>query len=210
MHAFPFDRAATSRLTFLVPTLVLALCLAALPGPAAAQAQGKKALLIVAKENFEQTEYARTREALEGAGVAVTVASTKTGTLKGNKSKRIQSDLELANAAAADYDAVVVIGGGGVMDIWKNEDAHRVLREAAAGGKILGGICAGPGVLAYAGVLDGKRATAHPRSGVRELMERRGGTYTGAKVEIDGKLVTANGPDAAEAFGQTLVKALGQ
>ena len=188
--------------------LALVLSLVALPAVSQASAQGKKALLIVAKENFEQTEYATTRKALEDAGVTVSVASTKTGTLKSNKKKRITSDFEFEDVQVTDYDAVVVIGGNGIKKVWKNEDAHRVVREAKEVGKIVGAICAGPGVLAYAGVLDGVKATAAGQSGAKGPMTDHGCQYTGADVEIDGKIITANGPRAAADFGKALVEAL--
>lgn len=190
--------------------LALVLSLVALPAVSQASAQGKKALLIVAKEDFEQTEYATTRKALEDAGVEVAVASTKTGTLKSNKKKRITSDFKLEDVQAAGYDAVVVIGGNGIKKVWKNEDAHRVLREARDAGKIVAAICAGPGVLAYADVLDGVKATANSRSGAKGPMTDHGCQYTGADVEIDGNIITANGPSAAADFGKALVEALGK
>lgn len=177
-------------------------------GMAQASPQGKKALLIVAKSDFEQKEYSKTRAELEDAGVVCTVASTKEGTLKGNKGKRISSDILLADVNVADYDAVVIIGGNGIKKEWKNKDAHRIVQEAVQQGKILGAICAGPGILAYADVLNGKRATAHPKSGAKSPMKSHGCEYTGKKVEVDGKLITANGPDAAKAYGKAIVEAL--
>ncbi|MBU1001122.1 MAG: DJ-1/PfpI family protein [Proteobacteria bacterium] len=188
--------------------LLLALVLLVPTISAQASAQGKKVLLILAKEDFEQSEYSNTRGALEAAGVACTIASTKTGMLKGNKGLRIESELELPQVRTADFDGVVVIGGNGIKKVWKNEDAHRILREAQQQDKIIGAICAAPGMLAYAGVLEGKTATAHPKSGANFPMKDHGCLYTNEKVVVDGNLVTANGPQAAQDFGQALVKLL--
>ena len=136
------------------------------------------------------------------------MASTKTGTLQGRKGKRVKSDVELKDVVVADYDGVVVIGGGGIKKVWKNEDAHRIVREAMDQNKLVGAICAGPGVLGYAGVLNGKKATAHPKSGAKSVMADNGCQYVNQDVVVDGNVVTANGPAAAAAFGAALVKAL--
>ena len=132
---------------------------------ALADAQGKKALLIVAPSDFEPTEYSTTRSTLESGGMTCTVASTKTGSLKSAKGTRAQSDLILSEVQTGDYDAIVVIGGNGIKKLWMNEDAHRIVREAAEQDKVVAAICAGPGVLAYSGVMQGKKGTAHPKSG---------------------------------------------
>lgn len=176
--------------------------------PANAQAQGKKVLLIVAKRDFEDVEYNKTRRALNGAGLQCAVASTKTGTLKGRKGKRVTSDLELKDVVVSDYDGVVIIGGNGIKKMWKNEEAHRIVREAMDQGKVVAAICAGPGVLGYAGVLQGKEATAHPKSGARSVMKDNGCRYVDRKVVVDGNVITANGPRAAGEFGKTVAKAL--
>lgn len=188
--------------------LIVFLSLFMLAGAAQAGSQGKKALMIVAPKDFEQTEYSKTRSALEDGGVICTVASSKVGKLKGNKGKRVTSEIELKDVVVADYDAIVIIGGNGIKKLWKNEEAHRIVREAADQGKVLGAICAGPGILAHAEVIQGKKATAHPKSGAKSIMKDKGCDYTGAKLEIDDKLITANGPKAASMYGKAIVDAL--
>ncbi len=176
--------------------------------PAQAGAQGKKALLIVAKSDFEDVEYAKPRAVFDKAGLQCTVASTKTGTLKGRKGKRVTSDLELADVVVADYDAIVIIGGNGIKKVWKNDDAHRIVREAMEQGKVVAAICAGPGILAYADVLKGKKATANSKSGATPIMKDHGCEYINQAVVVDGKLVTGNSPGASEQFGEAVVQAL--
>ncbi len=195
-----------SRILFVL--LALSLLVPAFNSIAEAGSQGKKVLMIVAKDDFEQTEYGKTRSKLEDGGVVCTVASTKVGKLKGNKGKRIACDMLLADVNVADYDAIVIIGGNGIKKVWKNDDAHRIVKEAVAQDKIVAAICAGPGILAYSGVLDGKKATAHPKSGAQSVMKSNGCEYLNEKVVVDGKMITANGPQAASAYGEAIVKAL--
>ncbi|MEM5813391.1 MAG: DJ-1/PfpI family protein [Candidatus Aenigmatarchaeota archaeon] len=39
-------------------------------------------------------------------------------------------------------------------------------------------------------------------------LKKNGARYTGKDVEIDGNIITANGPQAAEKFGKEIEKAL--
>ena len=80
------------------------------------------------------------------------------------------------------------------------------MREAADQGKVVAAICAGPGILAHAGVMKGKRATAY-RGGPSSALKENGATYTGKKVEVDGKFITGNGPKASSGFGRAIVAA---
>jgi len=42
-----------------------------------------------------------------------------------------------------------------------------------------------------------------------ERLERKGGTYVNEPVVVDGDIITANGPPAAEEFAREIIMALG-
>jgi putative intracellular protease/amidase len=65
-------------------------------------------------------------------------------------------------------------------------------------------------VLCLAGILTGKRATVWEPGMPDNLttFEAKGVHYTGEPVTVDGSIVTANSPDAAEAFAQALLEQL--
>lgn len=63
-------------------------------------------------------------------------------------------------------------------------------------------ICLAPVTLANAGLLEGKRATVYPSA--KSFLKWKGATYTGNPVEVDGNIVTANGPEVAEEFAQAV------
>ncbi|GAJ17159.1 unnamed protein product, partial [marine sediment metagenome] len=67
-------------------------------------------------------------------------------------------------------------------------------------------ICIAPVTLANAGILDKKKATVF-RSEVKAI-KRKGAIYTGKVVEVDGNIITAEGPQAAEEFGKTIINLL--
>jgi protease I len=115
-------------------------------------------------------------------------------------------DKTLALVKAQDFDAVVFVGGAGAQAYFNDPAAHKLAKDAAAQGKVLGAICLGPAILARAGVLSGKKATVW--SGARGDLEKGGADYTGNPVETSGKTVTANGPDAAAVFARAILAAL--
>jgi len=173
--------------------------------------ENKKIAMVIAFRDFRDAEYFLPKEILEKAGTKITTVSTKTGIAIGADGGDTQIDLLVENLNPADFDAIVFIGGPGALDYLDNENSYRVLRETVEKDKILGSICISPVILAKAGVLSGKRATVWSspldRSPVKILKEN-GAIYEDKDVVVDGKIVTANGPDAAEEFGQKLVEGL--
>jgi protease I len=99
------------------------------------------------------------------------------------------------------------VGGAGARVFFDDHDAHRLARNQAGSGRVLAAICVGPSTLAHAGLLDGVRATAFP-SQAGDLREH-GAVWTDEAVVTDGRIVTANGPEAAEEFGEAVALALG-
>jgi protease I len=178
------------------------------PPPAAAGgARGKKVVFIVGHRSFRDEELLKPRQILEEAGVQATVASSALTPATGMLGAVVKPDLLVRDVKPADYDAVIYVGGVGAEEYWNDKQAQEIARETVAKGKLLAAICLAPVTLANAGVLNGKRATVWHSEGDR--LKEKGAQYTGNDVEVEGKLITGNGPEAAEEFGRALLKALG-
>jgi protease I len=162
--------------------------------------------MIVAFEGFRDEEYAEPKKVLEKAGAEVITASTKIGTAIGKLGLKTKVDITLDQAQVSDYDAVLFIGGPGSYQFHHDPKAHKIVKDTVAAGKVLGGICAGVNTLAQAGILKGKTVTSF--AGVSEEVKAKGGNYTGKGIEVDGKIVTADGPASATAFGEAVWKIL--
>ena len=183
--------------------LVCAFALAQFAGAA----PQKKAVFIIAAKDFQEQEFSRPFAILTQAGVEVMVASTAMPFAVGSEGARARVDMLLKDVNAGDFDAVVFIGGMGAFTYIEDPLAHHIARDAAEKKKILAGICIAPMILARAGVLQGRRATVHP-SAAEDFRKVRGVKYTAKAVERDGKIITADGPDSAQGFGQEIVGAL--
>lgn len=167
---------------------------------------GEKVLMVIAPENFRDEELLHTKEELERAGAKVTIASTKTAA-KGLLGARATPDIKLEQVSVDDYDAIVFVGGPGASVYFNDKRALSMASEAFGKGKKTCAICIAPTILANAGVLKGKRATVWDGDYVRKI-ESKGATYTRKPVEVDGNVITANGPEAAREFGRTIAKEL--
>jgi protease I len=174
--------------------------------PKTGTAAGKKVAFIIAPNNFRDEEYGEPGKILQAAGATVVTASLATGELTGMKGGKVTADLLITAVKADEYDAVAFIGGSGAQVLFGNPEAQRIAAEFAARGKPVAAICIAPTILAKAGVLKGRKATAFPSE--KAELTADGAEFTGATVEQDGNIITASGPEAAKEFGDTLVKAL--
>ena len=168
--------------------------------------KGKKVLLVVAPEYYNETEYDTTKKILEGANLNIITGSTKIGKLKGMDNGTTESSIDIKDANASDYSGIVFIGGEGALMFSNDKNAQRIVEDSVSQNKILGAICVAPVTLAKAGALKGKRATVLPP--LQTQITSEGANYTGRAVEEDGYIVTGNGPAASEEFAQTLLKKL--
>lgn len=172
---------------------------------------GKTVLFVISQENFRDEELAHPREEVAAAGARVVVAAREKAPARGMLGAVASPDLRIRDAKAADYDAVVAVGGRGTPEhLWNDDNLHRLLRDAHGAGKVVGGICLSGATLAIAGVLKGVEATCYVTDASRKEMHKGGAVFVERPVVVSGKIVTANGPGAARDFGKALVAALGK
>ncbi len=167
--------------------------------------KGKKILIIIAPDNFNDREYSRPKEILGGEGAKITVANSTGQPARGMYGSIVKPDKNFYDVDSKDFDAVIFVGGSGTTVYFDNQRALQLAREFYNQGKLVAAICIAPSILANAGILNGKKATAFPseRNNINAVA-----TYTGSKVETDGKIITGYGPEAASEFGQKILEAL--
>ena len=170
------------------------------------EAAGKKVVMIIAPRDFRDEELFDVKSALEAAGATVRVACTSLDEATGMLGGKAKPDVLVGDLDVADFDAVIFVGGAGARVYWDNPTAHHIASLTDKYGKVLGAICFAPVTLAKAGVLDSRKATVWKSE--KDALEAMGAEYTGADVEVDGEIITANGPEASEEFAEAIIKAL--
>jgi protease I len=167
-----------------------------------------KVLFIIAQANFRDEELSKPKAILEKAGYECVVASTDTALARGMLGGVVKPDIGVREVDIDDYDLFVVVGGSGAPDLIKHPEVLELLNSANNEGKKMAAICLGPMVLAKAGVLGGMNATVFKSRESLAALNEGGANYVEQSVVTDQGLVTANGPEAAEAFGNALLNLL--
>lgn len=168
----------------------------------------KKVLMVIAPVNFRDEEFLRPKEIFERDGAEVTVASKGVSEASGMLGARARVDVDVSQVNVTDYDALVFIGGTGASVYFNDQTVLNLAKAADHQGKIIGAICISSSILANAGILSGKKVTGWPSE--TSNLESKGAVYTGANVEVDGKIVTAKGPEAAAVYGEKIVELLSE
>lgn len=167
---------------------------------------GKNVLMVIAKKDFRDEEYAKPREILEKEGAKVTVASSSLAESTGMLGMKVRPDILITQAKSADYDAVIYVGGMGSTEYWEDTTAQKLAKEFAGSGKVTSAICLAPVTLANAGLLAGKQATVWESA--RKQLREKGAKLATSGVARDGTIITADGPQSAEAFGRAVADAI--
>jgi protease I len=162
----------------------------------------KKAVFIIAQNNFRDEELFDTQQVLENRGIETVVASRTTDMALGKLGAEVIPDLSLADIDVDDFDAIIFIGGRGAASYFEDQTVWKLARDFAVRGKVVAAICIAPSILANAGILMGNRVTAFPTE--EENLRSKGAEYTGMPVEVDGKIITGRDPEAAEEFGEKI------
>jgi len=162
-------------------------------------------VLFLLAEGFEELEAIAPLDLLRRAGIEVTVAALSPGIhVTGRCGLTVHADTLLdAVAEHTLFDALVLPGGPGVKHLRADPRVRSTVLAHHAGGRWIAAICAAPTVLLDAGLLSGRRYTAHP-SVALELPERLGEE----RVVIDGRILTSRGAGTALDFGFALVEQL--
>jgi len=161
-------------------------------------------VLVVLTDGFEEMEAIAPIDLLRRAGAEVTVAALAEGIhVTGRNGVTVHADTSLTAVVARDFDCVVLPGGPGVKNLRADPRVRSVVLRQHAAKRWLGAICAASTVLQDAGLLDGRRYTAH-FSVANELTA----ILANERTVADGHLLTSRGAGTATDFGLLLVEKL--
>ncbi len=161
-------------------------------------------VLALLADGFEEIEAITPIDLLRRAGATVTIAALGEGIhVTGKNGLTMHADTTLAAVETQEFDCVMLPGGPGVARLRADSRVIPLVRRHHNAGRWLAAICAAPTVLNDAGLLEGRRFTAH--FSVSEELPR---LLASERVVSDGQLVTSRGAGTAVDFGLELVKIL--
>jgi protein deglycase len=165
-----------------------------------------KRVLVPVADGTEEIEAVTIIDVLRRAGADVTMASVDGLQVTASRGVRLVADCLIGQCLDHPYDLVVLPGGmPGAEHLRDSRELQRILQRQCDAGRLVGAICAAPAVvLASHGLLENRRATCHPNH-VKSLHHP---SAAGARVLVDGTVVTSQGPGTAMAFALKLVEML--
>ena len=166
----------------------------------------KSAVVLVAN-GCEPVEVTAPVDVLRRGGVEVVLAAVSDDlTVRAAQAVTLVADAPLSILDLTQFDIAIVPGGSvGVDNLGKSARVVAELRRRMEAGEYVAAICAGPMVLANAGLLSGHKAVCYP--GCEEGWPA--GIYQAGKdVFVDGNLITATGPGTALPFGIQILRTL--
>jgi protease I len=173
---------------------------------------GKK-VAIITENGFEEVELTSPKQALEQAGAQVDIVSPQRDKVRAwdhdHWSIVLPVDVQLKDARAEDYDALVVPGGVLNPDKMRmNKDCVEFAQQFLQAGKPVAAICHGPQLLIETGLLRGRKMTSYPS--VQTDLKNAGVNWVDQEVVVDKGLVTSRSPKDLEAFNKKVIEEIGE
>lgn len=163
-------------------------------------------VFFLANKEFRDEEYIDTKEVLDQFDIGSKISAIEPGECFGTAGLNLAVDLSVDEINTEQFNGIVFIGGTGAEQFLNDTSVHALAKSFLNAGKVVAAICWAPAMLGIAGLLNGKKATVW--SGAKDNLTEGGATYTAEGITVDGKIITANGPDSSTAFGQAIAKSI--
>jgi 4-methyl-5(b-hydroxyethyl)-thiazole monophosphate biosynthesis len=167
----------------------------------------KRRVLCLLTDGIEEIETVTPVDLLRRAGIEVVTAALAACQVTGRSGIRIEADTLLADIEASAFDLLFIPGGPGVSAMRTDGRPTALARWFSEMQKPVAAICAAPLVLMDAGLLRGRRFTAH-ESAREELEAAAHGVVLDDRVVIDGGFITSRGAGTAVDFGLAIIRTL--
>ncbi len=168
----------------------------------------KKILMVLAPDNFRDSEYIVPRAFWEQLGASVKTTSLTHESI-GRFGYKVQHEYILSEGDSNNFDAIFFVGGGGSLIFQENETAKHLTEQFVAANKVFGAICAATQNFTKWRLLTAKKCTGYNDDGkFAALCAKNGAIFLDEQTVVDGNLCTGKGPSATEetalAFWQLL------
>ena len=162
-------------------------------------------VLVPLAQGCEELEAVTIIDVLRRAGVTVVVAGLEAGPVTASRGVVLLPETTLEAVLDQDFDLVVLPGGlGGTERLEADRRIAALLRRMTEQGRYVAAICAAPRVLAKAGLLKDREATAYP--GILDAQADL--KLSSAAILRDGTFITSRGTGTALDFALTLIELL--
>jgi 4-methyl-5(b-hydroxyethyl)-thiazole monophosphate biosynthesis len=163
-------------------------------------------VLVPLAPGCEELEAVTIIDLLRRAEIKVVAAGLEEGPITASRGVRLMPDVSLADVLSDEFDMIVLPGGiGGAQRLQADSRITELLQRMAQANHYIAAVCAAPKVLASAGLLEGRQATAYP--GALDDYTKST-TVSAAAVVQDERIITSRGPGTAMDFALSLIEIL--
>jgi len=169
---------------------------------------GKK-VAFLATDGFEDSELTSPWQAVTEAGATAVMVAPDAGEIEGKNGHTQPVDMTVADADAAEFDALVLPGGVvNADDLRMDTGAVDFARAFFEQHKPVGAICHAAWTLIESGVVDGRTLTSYPS--LKTDLRNAGATWVDEEVVVDNGLVSSRTPDDLPAFNAKVVEEIAE
>ncbi|HPN36338.1 MAG TPA: DJ-1/PfpI/YhbO family deglycase/protease [bacterium] len=166
-----------------------------------------KRIAILIGPQFHDEEATLPKEYLQKLGAQVDWVGLDRSTLIGKYNRvSLTPDKTIDEIRAADYDGLIIPGGGAPERIRVNDAALALVKAFWQTGRPVGAICHGAQVLISAGLLEGVTTTCFV--GIRDDVKLAGAHYVDQEVCVDGPYISSRKPEDLPAFNKAFSEAV--
>lgn len=156
-------------------------------------------------DGFEEIEANTSVDVMRRAGIDIIIAGLHDRLIDSAQGVKVMPDTTMDKISANDFDFIVLVGGyPGYINLKQDKNVLNLVREMDKAGKYIAAICGGPSVCNEAGILKGRKVTAHP-SVTDDIPDAE---RVDKITVVDGNLITGRHPGAAFAFAVKVVEVL--
>ena len=167
----------------------------------------QRRVLMLAADDFEDMELLYPLYRLAEEGVGVTVAGLDDHPVRGKKGHGpVPVDTTVGQAAAGDFDALVIPGGYAPDKLRRSQVVLDLVRAFDDAQKPIAFICHAGWVPISAKIIKGRRATSV--AAIRDDMVNAGADWVDEAAVVDGHLISARTPADLGPWMKALLRAL--
>lgn len=168
----------------------------------------KKALFIIASQWYQDLEFWDPYKILLNAWIEIDIASDIKWKCYWAFWSSTESKLTIKEAKWTNYDVIVFIGWPWAYTTFQWDDNYlRLAKEA----KIIAAICIAPTIVSDSWLFKWKNVTGWDSGWQQKhYIEQNWWIFTWKPVTVDANIITWNWPNAAQEFGQTILKKLNE
>ncbi|GAA4111126.1 type 1 glutamine amidotransferase domain-containing protein [Enteractinococcus coprophilus] len=167
--------------------------------------QGRRVAFLVTN-GYEPSElYSPWDTVVENGGEAVLISPESDEVSGGDHSQKV--DINVSEANANDYDALVLPGGTKNADqLRMNKDAVKFTKAFFDAEKTVASICHAAWMLVEADVVKDRNMTSYPS--LQTDLRNAGANWSDEELVVDGNLITSRTPKDLPAFNEAIVNKL--